>query len=81
MKVLEYPDLSWSEELMCKKCGAKLLAEIQDVILESTGRFFVVCLVCGERAHAKEVLPWFVQAYARGLPVGWPPGQKPKSRN
>lgn len=83
MKVLVYPEMTWSEETVCKKCSAKLLVETQDIVRESQSpnRLFAVCPVCHERAYAKEeTLPWFVQAYARGQHVGWPPGKKPKQQ-
>lgn len=82
MKVLTYPEMIWSEEVTCKKCSALLLVEIQDILQETYPpfRLFAICPVCHERAHAKETLPWFVEAHARGHYVGWPPGKKPKSQ-
>ncbi|OGL63652.1 hypothetical protein A3C09_03760 [Candidatus Uhrbacteria bacterium RIFCSPHIGHO2_02_FULL_47_44] len=83
MKVLEYPDMTWTEEVVCKKCTSRLLVEIPDILREKYQpfRFYANCPVCHESVFAVKPLPWYVEAHARGNHVGWPPGKHPKPRN
>ncbi len=72
MEVLEYPDMNWTAVHTCSKCGAKLLIKIEDV--EKCGTTsHVSCAVCRSWEYPSDKLPWFVEAYASGGFVGWPP--------
>lgn len=82
MKVIEYPDMTWTAEAVCTFCHARLQLEISDVCFQSySSKYYVICPVCKTNVYSEEVLPWYVQRYAKKEPVGWPPGKKPKATN
>lgn len=81
MKVLEYPPMDWEAEHVCSRCEARLLIEIEDIKCYSNNtlspkNFYVNCAVCGACEYPTQALPWFVERFARGAFVSWPPDHR-----